>query len=258
MLNTRLRLSLSQYLALQGRDWLKFLFRKHGVSTPDYAEPDAGPLQHVEEVERWIQEGDPVRVEGLLSEVIATQGDLRYRASPKYVHDQRYADLVACLELEGYRIERGAIHRMEPDLDGTYAVEDDLTTELRRSNLAEAEDIIQCLNMSADNFRRTPPDFNGSLTNARVALQTLVTAISRVNSASRSGGFDETKWGQVLAHLRTSGVVTDEEEKGIGGVFTFVSPGAHTRIGLSEAEAVRLGRSLVVSMCYFLGKRYNA
>ncbi len=32
------------------------------------------------------------------------------------------------------------------------------------------------------------------------------------------------------------------------------SPGAHTLVGLSETEMVRLGRSLVVSMCYFLTK----
>lgn len=55
-------------------------------------------------------------------------------------------------------------------------------------------------------------------------------------------------------HLRTSGLITEGEEKGLAGVFTFVSPGAHSPVGLSETEMVRLGRSLVVGMCYFLIK----
>jgi hypothetical protein len=40
-------------------------------------------------------------------------------------------------------------------------------------------------------------------------------------------------------------------------VFSFVSPGAHAILKLSETEMVRLGRSLVVTMCYFLTKRWN-
>ena len=46
-----------------------------------------------------------------------------------------------------------------------------------------------------------------------------------------------------------------EEEQGLAGVFTFDSPGAHTPVGLTELEMTRLGRSLAVSMCYFLIKR---
>src|SRR5205807_1790196 len=105
--------------------------------------------------------------------------------------------------------------------------------------------------------KRANPDLNGALTNALVALQALATGISRVHRASRRAGFDESKWGQVIAHLRTSGLITEQEERGLGGVFTFVSPGAHTAIGLSEMEMARLGRSFVIGMCYFLVKRYN-
>ena len=58
--------------------------------------------------------------------------------------------------------------------------------------------------------------------------------------------------------IATCGFLTENEEKGLTGAFSFVSPGAHLSVGLSETEMVRLGRSLVVSMCYFLAKRYNA
>ena len=110
---------------------------------------------------------------------------------------------------------------------------------------------------SATAFRRSPPDYNGCLSNARVALQTLATAIANVRTTTHPGSFDETKWGQILAYLRTSGLITKSEEEGLAGVSSFVSPGAHTPVGISEEEFARLGRSLVASMCYFLVKRYN-
>ena len=62
----------------------------------------------------------------------------------------------------------------------------------------------------------------------------------------------------MLSYLRTSGLLTKQEEEGLAGVYSFVSPGAHTPLGLTEEEMVRLGRSLVASMAYFLTKRFNA
>ena len=71
------------------------------------------------------------------------------------------------------------------------------------------------------------------------------------------GTYDESKWGQVLAYLRTSGLITAEEEKGLSGVFGFVSPGAHEPFGPDDIEMARLGRSLVIGMIYFLVKRFG-
>ncbi len=102
-----------------------------------------------------------------------------------------------------------------------------------------------------------PPDYNACLTHARVALQTLATSIAKKRQAAYGKTFDETKWGEVISYLRTSGLITDPEEKGLAGVFGFVSPGAHVPIGLTEEEMVRLGRSLVLGMCYFLVKRHR-
>lgn len=256
MLTKRSLISLSQYLALQQRDWIDTLFEKHDLNRPhDMHFGDGrysiGVLQTV------LTNSPTARIESLLSEIGRTQGSFRNRVSPRYEYDQRWRDLTLCLELDGYVVESGELRRTEPNVDGTIALEDDLTRELNRSGLMEAEDIITRLNNSAEDFRRAAPDLNGALTNARVALQTLATAISRANAISRPGGFDESKWGQVAAHLRTSGLITQGEEIGLAGVFTFVSPGAHTPVGLSETEMVRLGRSLVVGMCYFLIKRFN-
>ena len=46
-------------------------------------------------------------------------------------------------------------------------------------------------------------------------------------------------------------------EKGLTGVFSFISPGSHIPVGFSEEEFARLGRSLAVSFCYFLAKQFN-
>ena len=67
---------------------------------------------------------------------------------------------------------------IEPIVEGADPVEDDLTRELRLSALTNTEEIIQCLDSSADAFRGS--DFNGCLSNARVALQTLASSIARV------------------------------------------------------------------------------
>ena len=188
---------------------------------------------------------------------MATERTLYYnRTSNVQVYNERYHDLTACLALDGYVIRNGELLRAEPNLD-TAPLEDDLTRELQQSGLPDAANIVQLLNNSAEDFRRAQPDLNGSLTNARVALQTLGTNMSAQGAASRPAGFDETKWGQVVTHLRTAGLITTEEEKGIAGAFGFVSPGAHNVIGFSDTEMVRFGRNLVVTMCYFLVKRWN-
>ena len=71
------------------------------------------------------------------------------------------------------------------------------------------------------------------------------------------GSFDSSKWGQVVAHLRVSGFITKQQEAGLTGVFSFVSPGSHTPVGFSEQEFARLGRSLALGFCYFLVKHFN-
>jgi hypothetical protein len=59
-----------------------------------------------------------------------------------------------------------------------------------------------------------------------------------------------------LHYRRTSGFVTGKEEEGLARVFSFISPGAHVYVGNEEEEMTRLGRSLALSMCYFLVKKH--
>lgn len=249
MLSTRTKLSLIQYLQLFSQDLLSLLFRKHHCEVPYHA--------HTDYLEDALSKSHPGQVASLLDEIVKTQGDLRSRISPRYRYDERWEDLTRCLLLDNYKIEDKRLVPIEPTLEGVAPVEDDLERELRNSGLHDFEEIIRLLNNSAEDFRKVPPDYNGCLTNARAATQTLATGIAMQRQKKCGGSFDETKWGQVLAYLRTSSLITSQEENGLSGVFTFVSPGAHTPVGLDAGEMARLGRSLIVSMCYFLVKIHN-
>lgn len=72
------------------------------------------------------------------------------------------------------------------------------------------------------------------------------------------GSYNPLKWGEVIAFLRNNGEITVEEEKGLAGVFGFLSPGAHRAVGISEDQMTRLGRSFALNMCWFLLKNYSA
>jgi hypothetical protein len=250
MLSRRTILSLAQFLELFELRFLSLLLQKHGFpATDDYWTEQV--------IQGGLQGAANDQLLGLLDEIIRTRGDLRNRVTPRYRYDERWEDLLHCLGLDGYRLEEQRLVAADPTIQGTLPIEDDLTQQLNLSGLNEAPEIIRLMNASGDDFRRVPPDYNGCLTNARVALQTLGTAIARVRRASQPRNFDEAIWGQVLAYLRVSGLITQEEEQGIAGVYGFVSPAAHRPVGFTEEELARLGRSLAASMCYFLVKRHN-
>jgi hypothetical protein len=213
------------------------------------------PLMDV--LEQSVIDANAEQLNNLLDEIARTDDDLRYRVSPRYRYDQRREDLLRCLQLDGYKFENRTLVAFDPAIEGAAPIEDDLTKELAHSRLSERDEIIRILENSATAFRKVPADYNACLSNARVALQTLATAIANVRKVTHPGSFDDTKWGQVLAYLRSSGLITKSEEEGLAGVFSFVSHGAHIPVGLSEEEVARLGRSLVASMSYFLVKRFN-
>ena len=253
MISERTKYSLCQYLCLQDYADLEVLVRKY---MPTCSTIVGGMMNWLRNVVFF--EANYGQVQDLINEIVRTQQYLRSMVSSGYVYDERWADLELCLSLDGYKVEGSELIPIDPTIEGATSVEDDLSKELRLSSLPEAEQVLDLLNKSAEDFRKTSPDYNGCLSNARVALQTLTTAIAMARRASCPGSFDETKWAQVLAYLRTSGFVTPQEEQGIGGVFTFVSPGAHSPVSLQQAEMARLGRSFVSSMMYFLVKTHNA
>lgn len=261
-LSKRAKLSLCQFLDLFERDSLVLLLDKYELPTDELESHRIGQgvTPVVKEV---VLEASASQLEELVQELARTQGSMRTEISPRYRFDERWDDLLLCLKLDGYAKERDEYDRelgrfvpVEPVLEGAAVVEDDLTRELRRSGLSDIEGILQVLESSASAFRDS--DFNSCLSNARVVLQTLATSIARARTQDHRGNFDDNKWGQVIAYLSSSGFISKKQEEGLTGVFSFISPGSHSPIGFSGEEYARLGRSLAISISYFLVKQLNA
>lgn len=210
----------------------------------------------------------------MINEIAATHEALRSTFQPKDRYDNswedlqhafelRWQDLVRCAELDGYRIPVDEIGRIgktfvpiEPEIEGQVSVEDDLTSNLRASGLPKSDEIVRLIGASGDHFRSE--EYNACLNAARVALQSLATAIAEVRREDHPGEFDEDRWGSIIGYFKTSGFITQRQERGLVGVFGFVSDGSHVPVGFTEEEYVRLGRHLFLSMAYFLVRIFRA
>ncbi len=255
MIGQRTRHSFAQFLELQEPMISIVLLGKYGVQHLSLSQ---GQLLY--ELLNTLRGLDDRTIMLALSEVVATSGDLRARVNPKYRFDERLHDLTQCLLLDGYVIQDKKLVQTDPSIADAAPLEDDLITALRYSGAPNSQDIITKINDSAETFRATPPDYNASLVNARVALETLAGDVA-ADVASRLQGpltYNPSKWGEVLSFLRSSGEITTEEEKGLAGVFGFLSPGAHRPVGIPEDQMTRLGRSFALNMCWFLLKNHLA
>jgi len=253
MIGQRTRYSLVQFLALQEPINLIVLFGKYGRQDLSLSH---GQLLH--DLLNTLQDFDDRELMLVLGEVVETSGDLRARVNPKYRFDERMRDLTQCLLLDGYLIEEKRLIQTDPSIADAMPFEDDLITALQNSGISRAQEIIAKINDSTNAFRAMPPDYNASLVNARVALETLASDIaSLVDSYQHARAtYNPSKWGEVIAFLRSSGKITVEEEKGLVGVFGFLSPGAHRPVGIPNDQMTRLGRSFALNMCWFLLKNH--
>lgn len=172
-----------------------------------------------------------------------TEGDLRTFVNPYYTFDQRWQELKLCLELDGYRIAYEKFLEIEPSLPEKIILEDDLTRVIESSDLKRREELNHRIEESTNDYLKQPPDYNGCLINGRIALETLAKDISGAKS-----------WGNALKYLRVKVIISEKQERGLAGVYTFISDGAHNSVGIDNREIARLGRSLALNMCYFLVK----
>lgn len=248
----RTRYSLAQFLELQDFSIAAVLLAKYGAYVPM---PSAsGNLNLLASTVRALDD------RSVLSEVFLTQGDLRSRINPKYRYDQRERDLTACLLLDGYVVQDQKLIQTDPSISDAAPVEDDLITALTNCIATRKLDIIAKINDSAEAFRSTPPDYNAALVNARVALETLAADIAADAAMRwpRQITYNPSKWGEVIGYLRQIDEISIEEERGLAGVFGFLSPGSHRPIGIPQDQMTRLGRSLALNMCWFLIKNHGA
>lgn len=92
----------------------------------------------------------------------------------------------------------------------------------------------------------------------RIALDTLVNNISQYLGLDMENVPDSKKWGSSLQYLREKELINDKEEKVISSIYTVISDGAHKSISITEKDYVRFGRNLVMSICYFIIKKFNS
>src|SRR6266478_2963259 len=258
MFSKRTKVSLAQLLMqLQAGD-VFLLLVKH-----DLVELETADTFHPHNYDRLsratldaILGAPPDKVAAIVEELVATSGAMRAKCQPKYPCDERIRDFERTLQLDGYRIDdHKKLLAIDENIGAAPPVDDDLVDALRSSGLKESEQIIVALENSANDFRKNPPDLNGCLANARVALETLCRSIA---SRLMSKDFDEIKWGPGLDYLSKSGFITKDEDAGLAGVYRFVSPGAHKALPDTASDLARVGRSLAAFMSYFLLQRLTA
>lgn len=240
ILNLRTKISLAQLLNKIQYQEINVIFEKHGLSA------DCHDLESIKDVVTTEA------IVSLIQEFVLTRRGFRNSISPKYTFDERWDDFEKCLLLDGYKInENNSISSIEPSVDGIVAMEDDLVTGINESSLSKKEEIIQLIIQSEEAFKRATPDYNGCLSKARIALETIV----RNKVKDKTG--DDKSWGESLNILKDDGFLTQKEKLFLIPLYPLISDGSHIPLGFTDEEYSRYGRNLVMTTCYYIIKKHN-
>lgn len=244
----RTRGSMVQVLAASSDDATRtFLYKHLGIGGANLPRP--------RDVMRQASDDD---VRSMLIEMLAANKSLRAGAPVKHVFDDSIRDLGRWALHDGWTLEGVALVRVTPLAEEVTGIRDRLAEDLEASGLDQDSGIRAALDGSSHDFVRQPPDFNGSVTKARIALETTARRAATQISAARSVPYPVDSWGRALAFLKAEAVIDQAEEEIFARVYTFVSPGAHVPKGVTEEEWARLARTFSVSAAYFLLKKFAA
>ena len=263
IISEQTKISLSQFLDLFIVKNVYMLFRKHKILVKDL-DREFEKYQTVNgdfdllQINDSLMKANPSSIETLIAEVVRTQGVLRGQISPKYIFDERWGDFNKWLFLDGFLIENKEIVRLEPLIESSTPVADDLTNDLNISYLESPNIVIDHIKLSAEAFTKPASDYNACLIHSRIARDTLVKAIAEYLGLKMENVTDSKKWGASLHHLKEKGLINCKEEGVISSIYTVISDGAHKSIGITEEDYVRFGRNLAMSICYFIIKKFNA
>lgn len=249
MLTNSTRASLVQLLVALSPNAIRLLMLKHlNIDQQSY---DTSTLLEITRV------ANPEQMAGLLVELIAGTTSIRCDAPTKYVFDNRLSDLRARLRADGYGVINDAITRLVPAAEPAAQISDHLEEALAQSRLDEDGEIRRLLRESHDDICAVSPDYNGSTTKARIALETIARrgAARLATHDDRSPARDT--WGSALSFLIAQGVIVRIEEEALAKVYTLISPGAHVPRGLTEEQWALLARTFAVSGAYFLVRKLS-
>jgi hypothetical protein len=201
VLGSRTLISISQFLGVQQPESISLILQKCNVLAP------WSGVRGVSDVLSCLRASSDSQVYEVLDEICHSTPMLRAAINPKYLYDERWTDLERCLLLDGYRVTGDysngyKVVAVDPTIAAAIPLDDDLSSELRKSNLTDHKEIIRLMNNSANDFCKQPPDFNGSLTSARVSLETLAKRIAAIGWTTAPMSGDPSKFGAVVAYLR--------------------------------------------------------
>lgn len=242
--------ALSQLLYSLSQDSAYVLLQKSGVGRPQFS----GQESILWELERATESA----VRELLTEITTRTRAVRADAGTKYVFEDRLEDLWRCVRIDGWELVNGKLVREHPSSPDLVETRDALHDELIASPVDADGEIRRCLEQSAIAFSNTPPDYNASSTNVRIALETTARRIASRISARRRVSPPQDAWGSAVAFLRDQNVISPQDEAALTASYTATSPGAHVPKGLSAREWARMVRALDQAWLYYLIKRETA
>jgi len=205
-----------------------------------------------------VASAPPEKLKAMLTEILANNKILRSEAPVKHVFVSGVEELARWVLHDGWIVENGTLVRVTPAAEEATGIRDKFLQDIQMSGLDEDSAIEKAVEDSSKNFVAEPPDFNGSTTNVRIALETVARRAARTTAKKLGGGYPEDSWGKALQFLRSSGVIELSEEEILARVYSFISPGAHVPKGFTAEEWARLARTFGLSSAYFLLKKYEA
>ena len=203
-----------------------------------------------------LADAPPEVLHAMLVELVARNSVLRAAAPAKDVFDRGVADLQRWALHDGWVVEGEVLVRVTPMAEAVTGVSDKLVLELAVSGLDDDNAIRTAIDGSSRSFVSEPPDLNGSITKARIALETVGRRAAAQIAAKRNAAYPEDSWGKALQFLKAQDVIERQEEEILTKVYTFISQAAHFPKGLTEEEWARLSRTFALSSTYFLLQKY--
>jgi hypothetical protein len=203
-----------------------------------------------------LESSSPEQVGELVSELAREASTIRVGASPKYAFDGRFREVERWLLHDGWKVEYNQLVRVGPAAEEATGVRDALLALLGSSGIDTDEGIRGGIRKAAEAFVKEPPDYNASVTHVRIALETTARRCAQARASSGGAPYPDDSWGKALQYLKIAGVLSQSEEELLARTYTFISPGAHVPIGMTDEEWARLARTFALSTCFFLLKQH--
>lgn len=205
-----------------------------------------------------VASAPPEALKAMLADLLINNKILYKEAPVKHVFLSGVEELRRWALHDGWTVAENRLVRLTPVAEEATGIRDKFLQDIEMSGLDGDSAIRVAVENSSKDFVADPPDFNGSTTKVRIALETVARRAAKSVAKRRGGGYCEDSWGKALYFLRTAGVIEPEEEEILARVYTFISPGAHVPKGITEEEWARLARTFGLSSAYFLLRKYMA